>query len=488
MKILVNYQNKEYEEEIKYVFALIFGVLGVKYEMSFNNKDQYQNYNNCLLINYGKKQINIKDKKTINIYESNYFSEYYLKFNSIPRTPLKKIENISNIDGGLPIFFGNGDNKIFFSETNIFCPIDIIATIFFVITRYEEVVIQKKDKYKRFPAQESILFKENILDRPIVNDYIELIWDWINKYELGIKRNNIWGGKEFAFCLSHDVDRIRKYYWNRPPYRSVGSLLIKKGDYRSALKQIFGYLKSTAGFDAFNNFNYLQELETKYSLRSTFYLMGGASNIIHDDKYAERSGELKKIIKKIKSHPNEIGLHSSFESYDNEEILKKEKENLALYLGMPVWGCRQHFMRFKVPDTWRIQEKAGFLYDSSMTYPEHEGFRSGFCLPFKPYDVIQRRQMNIWELPLIVMDVTLNDPGYRNLNPSEAFERILHNIETVKKYKGVFTLLWHNTSFDSSLNWSGWKKVYENILAHLGKEKILVTTAKEVIDLWRARK
>ncbi len=38
--------------------------------------------------------------------------------------------------------------------------------------------------------------------------------------------------------------------------------------------------------------------------------------------------------------------------------------------------------------------------------------------------------------------------NYQNLTPEEGFQRIKNIINTVKKYQGVFVLLWHNSSLD----------------------------------------
>jgi len=51
-----------------------------------------------------------------------------------------------------------------------------------------------------------------------------------------------------------------------------------------------------------------------------------------------------------------------------------EKNTLEEIIERGGYGCRQHFLKFEVPATWRIQEKAGFLYDTSLTFADHDGF------------------------------------------------------------------------------------------------------------------
>lgn len=85
-------------------------------------------------------------------------------------------------------------------------------------------------------------------------------------------------------------------------------------------------------------------------------------------------------------------------------MLQLEKNRLEEIIGRDVLGCRQHLLRFEVPTTWRIQEKAGFVYDTTLSFADHDGFRCGICLPSEPYDLVENRILSLWEIPLTVMD------------------------------------------------------------------------------------
>jgi len=139
----------------------------------------------------------------------------------MPQLPLKRWN-------GLPVIYeGNGDirSPVVQSENLIETNIDIIASSFFMLSRYEEVIVDEKDQYDRFPATASVAYKEDFLTRPIVNEYIDLLWGWIDSFQLGFKRRVFWGGKDFAVLLTHDVDTIQRFRWWRPPLRSASHLL-----------------------------------------------------------------------------------------------------------------------------------------------------------------------------------------------------------------------------------------------------------------------
>jgi len=79
------------------------------------------------------------------------------------------------------------------------------------------------------------------------------------------------------------------------------------------------------------------------------------------------------------------------------------------------------------------------------------------------------------------MDHTFS--GEQCLSPEQVFQRNIYLIDTVRKYRGVFVLLWHNTSFDESKYQKG-SEVYEGILKYISKKKAYSGTVWDVIQEW----
>jgi hypothetical protein len=74
------------------------------------------------------------------------------------------------------------------------------------------------------------------------------------------------------------------------------------------------------------------------------------------------------------------------------------------------------------------------------------GFRCGICYPFKVFDLKTKSKLDIVEIPLIMMDVTLTN--YMKINPTkELNEIIVRVINQVKKHDGVLNIIWHNNSY-----------------------------------------
>lgn len=164
--------------------------------------------------------------------------------------------------------------------------------------------------------------------------------------------------------------------------------------------------------------------------------------------------------------------------------MASEKSALDRVVSNKSYGCRQHYLNWKSPGTWRIQEQLGILYDTTLSFADSIGFRCGICLPFKPFDVVENRRLNIWELPLTVMEGSLQGLNYQNLSPEEGYKEIIRHIEIVKKFSGVFVLLWHNHSLEDSEGWKGWKKVYEEVMEYISRQNAFVSSGRNIIG-WR---
>lgn len=99
--------------------------------------------------------------------------------------------------------------------------------------------------------------------------------------------------------------------------------------------------------------------------------------------------------------------------------------------------------------------------DSTLGYSDCEGFRCGICVPYPVFNTLTRQPLRLLERPLVAMDVTL--AAYRRYTPTEASAALRALKQQIWKHGGEFTLLWHNSSFNTP-EWEGWKSVYEAAL------------------------
>ena len=225
------------------------------------------------------------------------------------------------------------------------------------------------------------------------------------------------------------------------------------------------------------------KLEDKFEVRSTFFFLQESKKInllrpkewaLSLGKYRFNDKKVSEIIKMLDRNGWEIGLHGSYESFKHEDLLREEKKELEQVLGTEIIGIRQHYLNMEIPQTWGIQRKAGFLYDSSFGFRYKIGFRDDRYLPFHPFD------NSFLEIPLAVMDGAL----FSNCDgEDEIWGKCLNLIKTAERQRGLLTVLWHQRVFNED-EFPGWSNVYIKIIKECTERNAYFGTCKDIRDLW----
>jgi hypothetical protein len=365
------------------------------------------------------------------------------------------------------LFWGSGfeDGRKPFAEHaedgSVIFNADILASSFFMLSRWEETVVFTRDRHNRFPASASVAYKQEFLHLPIVDQYGYILQAWLQVLIPSWEPSK----KEFSVKLSFDIDHVREFRSICSFVSTLGGDLIKKQSLRKAFKTFnkgitdFVNPKSNPIFQGIIDLsNYVMQ----FGMFGAFYFKASRLTT-YDSGYKPEWTWVKALIYLLRDQGFEIGLHPSYETVDNFQRLLEEKKRFDRILGGKKYGGRQHYLRFKVPDTWLFWEKAGFTYDSSMGYHDYEGFRCGTCFPYRPFDTIGNRQMKIVEIPLIVMDGTL--AVYRELSAEQGEKNMLELAKRCCEVGGVYTLLWHNSSLHG--NWEPWAEAYKRVVSKL---------------------
>jgi hypothetical protein len=353
-------------------------------------------------------------------------------------------------------FMDNDGKDLLFTQLlsgTIVFNIDIIAIAFFMLSRVEEVDSPNLDVHSRFPAKSSLAYKLCFLDRPIVDEFSLLLQSLIKSLFPG------WEPKtsKFSIKLSHDIDTVRSV-----SFREICRDIVKRVNFFKITKKMQQYILKFND-PAILGCLKLAELSEKNGFKSAFYFMSAEKKTIYDNGYDIKSFITRNLITNLQFRGHEIGFHAGYDTMDDLIKFKRQKYCLDAVLKEVYYGGRQHYLRFKNPNTWRIWEKERMKYDSTLGYADHEGFRCGTCHPYHPYDIEKDRPMDILEIPLIVMDGTF--VHYRGMTPEQAEEKILSLAYKCKKVNGIFTLLWHNTSLTGE--WLPWFDMYKRILRQL---------------------
>ena len=139
--------------------------------------------------------------------------------------------------------------------------------------------------------------------------------------------------------------------------------------------------------------------------------------------------------------------------------LARDRDDLAARAGRAVDRHPLPLPARLYHETLPLLEQAGFAYDTSLAFAEHEGFRCGCSFPFRPYSLAEERPLDLVELPLAVMDGTLQEPHYRGLAAADAERAAAAVLARALRSGGAVSLLWHNNRFDPRVS-RGYDEVY----------------------------
>ena len=390
----------------------------------------------------------------------------------------------------IPVLFPLGTAKSFYrtEENNLIFNHDLLKSVFYLLSGYQELNCNEKDRFGRFPHTSSIQCKLNITEKPIVNYYfleiVKGVKEYCNKNGIPFKTKKPY--MPFGFILTHDIDKIEKYKWNYIGYKlkELAGIVKKEKTWpqtlRLLIRSILGYIRLLKKNNPYWSFDHIMGLNDKFSFRSTyFFLTRNKKNV--DADFDLDDNRLLKLYSKLIDRGDEIGVHGTVSSSLNLEEGERCKELLEITIGRKMEGIRQHRLCYSLPDTSYIHHQLGYKYDVTLGFAEHIGFRNSYCHPFRLYNFDTDEMYDTWQIPLTVMDISLF--AYQKYNTFEAGKAVRSIIQEIKKFNGLFTLLWHNTFLDED-EFKGIQDFYYDLLDYLAAQQCISLTASEVIHLF----
>ena len=418
---------------LHYIFDLIIkDLLGISFKFTTDN-ETFASYNGPKF-HYGNNQFwNEPFQKATNLLFEHDITEKELK-----------IIDYKDIKAFFPVY----------NEKSVF-PFDIFAASFYLVTRYEEYLPHINDKYNRFQAKDSILFKMNMLEKPLVNIWAIELGNVLKAVfpDLQLKK------RSFTFIPTYDVDAAWAYK-NKGVFRTFASsardlLNFDFQEFKTRWSVIFGKRK-----DPFDTFDYQLQLQKELNLHPLYFILCGEYDI-NDKNISLRNEHFQNLIKRLGDYAK-VGIHPSYNSYLIKEKVKMEIRNLSKVLNREITTSRQHFLRLRMPLSYQILIDLDITDDYTMGYATLPGFRAGIADTFRFFDLEHDNVTNLNVHPFAVMDGTLRD--YLDLNTEESYNKTANLIKEVKNVNGTFILLWHNETLSGEKRWVGWIELYRKIL------------------------
>ncbi len=485
VKVFLDVDSDSHRKRIEYVLKNFSLVYRINFDF-INSTDETSD--DDLLIYYGadvlrrNKCISIgRSDQAIELFEKRKAYDELYEITTIHFVKLSSPLVPDEFDGfNLPVFFITGEPVFGIGEL-LRINFDIFSCAFYFLSSWDERVKSKKDEFGRFPDDENLLVKLGVANFPIVNFYFFILKRLIEKCGFEIKQMD-WNGKNFAVCLTHDVDVLRKWspfgVYNEVMNNFImGSEEIQKRRERFA-KFLYYFSKN---YDPYREgMRKIFEFENGLGVKSTFFLKsGGRSKYDARYKWDEFMFE---FVRNLNKNGFEIGFHPSFDAFDKFELMKSEKEKFSDFIGSDVDGVRQHYLRYDFKTTPFIQSELGFRYDSTLGFVSRHGFRCGYSFPFKIFDVNRNEEMRIYEIPIVFMDAVYQY-GKSVKSIEEIFAEIIGLFKVVKVFGGVMTVLFHNTVYDE-FDFKGWDFVYEEFVRMAINEGAFVGSCREIINLF----
>ena len=398
----------------------------------------------------------------ISIYGNN---EFYIKCpidNSLYSSEFKKtvvLKEIKLMDVDLHNLALIGIEKeplILIENETLSCTInyDFIGLIFFMLARVEEYNFQSSDPHTRFLSKDSILNSYDLIERPIVDEWIFLIR---TIFEKKVKNSKL-QQTNYKLCISHDVDRPARYNFANKITRT--KRFVKDVFFNNRYKELFKLLKcylfTNSTYipkdDDYNTFDWILSNPNWNKYETSFFFMSGKTGHDSDPDYQLKSPAIQNLIEKIHKKNGVIGIHPSYYTFNNYKKLKSEFDDFnknIKYVMNDTFSLinRMHYLRFSFPQTLLYLEKLGVTIDESIGFADKVGFRCGTSYQYPAFDLMNNIELKIIIKPLIAMQWSLNGPNYMNLSIEDGFCYLKKiNLQT-KKYGGNFTYLVHNDEF-----------------------------------------
>lgn len=303
-------------------------------------------------------------------------------------------------------------------------------------------------------------------------------------------------GKSFCLCLTHDVDRMRRFVWKErlrnfiAAYQDSSPKGLKAKLFASACYNAAKSILALGKDKDYSLANWI-EVERAHGFRSTFFFLTPPEYPIswEDAFYGfsdrmwfyDKKTKVSDIIKHISDSGWEVGLHGSTLSHSDTKVLARQRAQLGKVANCEIISLRQHHLAYDIRHTPQAQAAAGFLVDASLGFNRTIGFRCGTSLPFQMYDYIGDRPLGIFQVPLIIQDIALFEESSGDIDVMMGQIREL--MDRVQAVNGVLCVLWHNNAAkDSALFRS-----YELMLGEANKRNAWGCSVKQLYQHYTGR-
>lgn len=319
---------------------------------------------------------------------------------------------------------------------------DLLETIFFHVSRYEEVFAGENGKQDSGWLEESrhLLIRTDLQQIPIVDRLIATFLELIVGRAISIPT---------SYDLTHDVDFLYRYPSFRSVLKSMAGTIYRRESLSHLRLHPQTYLKVRKGqqSDPYDCFEWLLSAASGWQ-QKTLYLMAGGETA-HDNHYRIEDPKVRALISLAENRGYTLGFHPSYNAGFKPTLFKREKLKLEEILGRPVTHSRQHWLRWNWSVTPYLIDQFKISEDASLGYRQHLGFRAGTGFPYHLYDFRSETPFEWWERPLALMEsAALHEARSAGTHPINLLQSFLDR----NPANTHISVNFHNSNFDPTLS------------------------------------
>ena len=416
----------------KYIFKLFFNeIYQIKFQIT-EREDEFKAFDAAKL-NYS----NTSFEDEIFIESIGLLNEKGINQQDINVSPQNNI----------PVFFQ--------SQSDSSMGFDVFSASFYLVSRYEEYLPSVKDIHQRFQAENSLAYKHDFLQKPLINIWANSLMQKIKQKHPDLEVIS----PTYNYISTIDIDNAF-YYLEKGFVRSLAGFFASLFNFDfNGIQQRFAVLSGKKK-DPYDTYDTQLKLQKEYNLKVIYFILL-ADYGLNDKNISFTKRKFQLLIKRLADYAS-IGIHPSYGSNTNFAKLPKEIKRLEGITKREVTKSRQHFLKLTIPETYNQLVDLGIRDDYTMGFASAIGFRASICSAYTFYNLDTETILPIKIHPFAVMDATLF--YYLKLSPAKSIAQISALIEEVKNVNGTFISLWHNDTFSNYKQWEGWESVYKEMI------------------------
>lgn len=345
---------------------------------------------------------------------------------------------------GYPIFFsGAGD-----------IPFDIFSAAFYLVSRYEEYLPFTPDKYDRFPHTDSLAYREGFLSIPLVQHWVQQF-----KQILGVSFSPSITD-EPIFLPTYDADILFQYK-HQSIFHNLRSLFghLLHGRFSALSHQIQVIGGSMP--DPYYQWPSLWKLLKEAGKQGTYFFSANEKQQGNDQQLSIHLAAVQSIIQEC-SRQGKVGWHPSLQSSVTFSEMKKERGLLQQVLLPSITDVRFHFLRFRLPESYRWLIDLGIDREHSMGYGAVNGFRASYADPFPWFDLQNNKVTSLLIHPFCYMDTAAI--YHQHWAPAEAMAYLKQLQKNTRGVVDQLALVFH----PHCLATPSWKKLHDEVVSGTG--------------------